>query len=181
MIRLSLLFLSYFEFFYWCTYAFLHTGESFSNFFSRHIQSMSSFGYKTLSSVFFSFCLFVWDTSFWILRMVQSILLGRFSWFDEISAAEIYFERFSFSKVLFFKFFFHPCVFPFFFFFFFFWLGFLIYQPLSAIECQILFIHIYWIYTIYKHILLMTLLNEPEVIFLYTVKGFQVLLCYSNN
>ena len=32
-----------------------------------------------------------------------------------------------------------------------------------------------------KHILLITFLNEPELIFLHTVKWFQVLLCSSNN
>ena len=34
---------------------------------------------------------------------------------------------------------------------------------------------------IYKHILLITFLNKPELIFLHTVKWFQVLLCITNN
>ena len=32
-----------------------------------------------------------------------------------------------------------------------------------------------------KHILLITFLNEPELILLHTVKWFQVLLCTTNN
>ena len=32
-----------------------------------------------------------------------------------------------------------------------------------------------------KYILLITFLNDPEVILLYTVKWFQVLLCITNN
>ena len=35
---------------------------------------------------------------------------------------------------------------------------------------QILYIHVYQIYMIIKHILLITFLNEPKVIFLHTVK-----------
>ena len=34
---------------------------------------------------------------------------------------------------------------------------------------------------IFKHILLITFLNEPKLILLHTVKGFQVLLCITNN
>ena len=58
---------------------------------------------------------------------------------------------------------------------------FLAHQPLWVISYQILFIHIYYIYKICKHILLITLLNEPKLIYLHTVKWFQVLLCITNN
>ena len=37
--------------------------------------------------------------------------------------------------------------------------------------------HIYWIYMICKHILLITFVNELHLIFSHTVKWFQVLLC----
>ena len=32
-----------------------------------------------------------------------------------------------------------------------------------------------------QHILWITLLNKPELILLHTVKGFQVLQCFTNN
>ena len=46
---------------------------------------------------------------------------------------------------------------------------------------QILFIHVYQIYNIYKHIFSITSLNEPKLIVLLTVKRFQVLLYITNN
>ena len=45
------------------------------------------------------------------------------------------------------------------------WLHFMAYQPLLVIKCQILFIHTYQIYIICKHILMITFLNVPELIF----------------
>ena len=45
------------------------------------------------------------------------------------------------------------------------WLGFMAYQPFRVISCQILFIHVYQIHMICKQILLITFLNEPELIF----------------
>ena len=36
-------------------------------------------------------------------------------------------------------------------------------------------------YMICKHFMLITFLNEPKIILLYTVKWFQVLLCITNN
>ena len=49
------------------------------------------------------------------------------------------------------------------------------------IWCQILFIHVYSIYMIHKHILLFTFLNESKLILLHKVIWFQVLLCITNN
>ena len=53
------------------------------------------------------------------------------------------------------------------------WFGFMTYQPLHVILCQILFIHIYQIYMICKHIFLITFLNEPGFIFGTQLNGFK--------
>ena len=53
------------------------------------------------------------------------------------------------------------------------WLGFMTYQPLQVIQCQVLFIHIYLIYMICKHIQLIKFLNELKLIHLHTVKCLQ--------
>ena len=56
------------------------------------------------------------------------------------------------------------------------WLGFMAFQPLLVIKCQIIFIYIYiYIYNLWIHFV-DTFLNEPELILLYTVKWFQVFL-----
>ena len=43
------------------------------------------------------------------------------------------------------------------------------------------YIYIYKIYMVYKTFLSITFLNEPELIYLHTVKSFQVLLSNTNN
>ena len=50
------------------------------------------------------------------------------------------------------------------------WFGFMAYQPLYIILCQIIFLHVYYIYMIRKNILLITFLNKPKLILLSTVK-----------
>ena len=50
-----------------------------------------------------------------------------------------------------------------------------------VIQCKIQFIHIYLLYRICRHILLITFFNEPELIFLHIIKCFQVLLCLTND
>ena len=65
------------------------------------------------------------------------------------------------------------------------WLAFLCFYGISTIVGYIMpnsiHIYIHQIYIIYKHILAITLLNEPEVIFLlWQLKGW-FLLCFANN
>ena len=61
------------------------------------------------------------------------------------------------------------------------WFGFMAYQSLLVISCQILFIQIYEIYMICKYILLIAFLNELKLNLLLSVKWFQVLLYITNN
>ena len=49
------------------------------------------------------------------------------------------------------------------------WLDFMAYQPLLVISCQILFLYIYQIYMIHKHIFLITFLNKSEIFFAYNL------------
>ena len=44
------------------------------------------------------------------------------------------------------------------------WLTFMAYQPLSLIQCQILFIRIFFMFIICEHVLLITFLNDPECV-----------------
>ena len=56
------------------------------------------------------------------------------------------------------------------------------YQPIVVTGCQILFIHMLDIYDLQMNRLQVTVfLHEPELICLYTVEWFQVLLFNSNN
>ena len=52
------------------------------------------------------------------------------------------------------------------------WLGFMAYQPLSGYLMPNP-VYIYQIYMIYEHNLLITFLNEPELLFLTQLNGFK--------
>ena len=126
-------------------------------FVSSHVFSMIFFSFYFPFSIIFLFFFFFFWFLFLLFHLFSSFLFYFIFFFFSLSLL------FLFSFQLFFSFSVRP-----------FWFGLVGFYGISTI-----------VDTVYKYISnmsdLITYWNEPELIFLHTVKRFQVLLCNSNN